>query len=47
MPGRPTYLDNSRAGPTALAVGAGCLDIFSRLFSLFFLSFSEGRPDID
>ena len=49
MPGRPTYLDNSRAGPTALAVGAGagCLDIFSRFFSLFFLPFSERRPDID
>ena len=28
-------------GPTALAVGGGCLDIFSRLsFSLFFLSLS-------
>ena len=23
VPGRPTYLDYSREGPTALAVGAG------------------------
>ena len=31
FPRRPTNLDNSRKGPTALAVGAGegCLDIFS------------------
>ena len=35
MPGCPTYLDSSRQGPNALAVGAGggCLDIFSLLFS--------------
>ena len=28
--GRPTFLDNSRQGPIALALGAdaGCLDIF-------------------
>ena len=51
VPGRPTNLGKSRAGPTALAVGAGggCLDIFlSSIISLFFLPLSGGRrPDID
>ena len=39
VPGRSTYLDNSRSRPIALAVGAGggCLDIFfSRLSFLYF-----------
>ena len=51
VPGRPTSLDDSRAVPIALAVGAGggCLDIFfSRLsFLFFFLPFFGRRPDID
>ena len=35
-------------GHTALAVGAGCLDILlSSVFSLFFLPLSGRRPDID
>ena len=37
-------------GPTVLAVGAGggCMDIFfSFIFSLFFLSLSGRRPNID
>ena len=50
VPGRPTYLDYSRARPTALAVGAGggCLDIFSLVyqFSLLLPLFGR-RPDID
>ena len=34
VPGRPTNLGDSRAGPIALAVGAGgdCLDIFTLLY---------------
>ena len=38
--GRPTNLDNSRARPIVLAVGAGgrCLDIFSLIYHFFFLS---------
>ena len=38
--GRPTTLDNSRARPTALTVGAGggCLDIFSLVYHFSFLS---------
>ena len=42
VPGRSTYLDNSRArGYIALAVGAGggCLDIFSLVFLFSILSF--------
>ena len=37
MSGRPTYLDNSRAGPPMLAVGAGWVVqlVFSRLPYLF------------
>ena len=40
MPGRPTNLDYSRAGPIVLAVGAGggCLDIFSLIYHFSFLS---------
>ena len=35
-------------GPTALAVGGGCLDIFIlAIISLFFLPLSGRRPDID
>ena len=43
VPGRPTYLEKSRA--RALAVGAGghCLDIFSHLS--FFFSFSLSLGD--
>ena len=44
--GRPTYLDESRARPTVLAVGAGwgCLDIFcSHLSFLFSFSLSLGE----
>ena len=50
VPGRPTYLDYSRARPIALAVGAGggCMDIFSlSILSLLFLPLSGRRPDID
>ena len=47
--GRPTNLDSSRQGPTALAVApTGCLDIFFlSIISLFFLPLSGRRPDID
>ena len=40
VPGRPTTGIRVGQGPTALAVGAGggCLDIFSLVFHLFFLS---------
>ena len=40
VPGRPSHLDNSKARPIALAVGAGrgCLDIFSLVFPFSFLS---------
>ena len=40
VPGRPTYLDYSRARANALAVGAGggCLDIFSLVCHFCFLS---------
>ena len=40
VPRRPTYLDFSRAGPIALAIGAGggCLDIFSVIYHFSFLS---------
>ena len=45
VPGHPTTcnLKTSRARPIALAVGAdgGCLDIFSLVFSLFFLPLWE------
>ena len=32
VPGRPTILISVGQGPTALAVGAGCLDIFTLLY---------------
>ena len=40
VPGRPTNLDLSRAGPDALAEGAsgGCLDIFSLIYHFYLLS---------
>ena len=46
VPGRPTSLNYSRQGFTALTVGAGegCLDIFSLVyhFSSFSLSLGDG-----
>ena len=48
VPGRPTILITVGQGPTALAVGAGCLDIsLSSILSLFFLPLFGRRPDID
>ena len=46
--GRPTNFDNSRAGPIALAVGAGggSLDIFSLVYLFSFLSPSLGDGPI-
>ena len=43
-PGRPTVWITVGQGPTALAVGAGCLDIFTLIFppSSFSLSFRDG-----
>ena len=40
VPGRPAYLDESRARAYALAIGAGggCLDIFSLVYHFSFLS---------
>ena len=40
VPGRPANLDEVGQGPIALAVGAGggCLDIFSLVYHLSFLS---------
>ena len=32
MPGRPTYLDVSRARALAVSAGGGCLDIFTLLY---------------
>ena len=45
--GRPTNLDYSREGPTALALGAGgdCLDIFSLVYHSSFLSPSLSLGD--
>ena len=42
--GRPTILITVGQGPTALAVGAGCLDIFILIypFSSFSLSLGDG-----
>ena len=44
VPGRPTILITVGQGPIALAVGAGCLDIFTLIypFSSFSLSFGDG-----
>ena len=51
VPGRPTYVDNSRARPYCVCskCGWGCLTIFflSFIISLFFLSLSGRRPNID
>ena len=46
---RYTNLDNSRARPTVLAVGAffGCLDAFSLAYHIFYLSPSLSVLDID
>ena len=44
VPERPTYLEKSRTGPTALAIGAGgdSLDIFSLIYRFSFLSLGDG-----
>ena len=44
VPGCPADLDNSRQGPTALAIdaGASCLDIFPHICLLFSFSLSLG-----
>ena len=50
VPGRPTNLDYSEQGPTALAVGAvGVVWTFllSSILSLLFLPLFGRRPDID
>ena len=52
VPGRPAHLNNSRQGPTVLAVGAGgsCLDFFfsKNHFPSFSLLLGDGpiRSDI-
>ena len=48
VPGRPTVWMIVGQGPPALAVGGGCLDIFSLIcpFSSYLPLFG-GRPDID
>ena len=38
VPGRPTIWIIVGQGPTALAVGAGCLDIFSLVYHFSFLT---------
>ena len=38
VPGRPTIWITVGQGPTALAVGAGCLDIFTLIYPFFPLS---------
>ena len=53
VPGRPTYLDLSRARAyctcSRCGGGGGCSDIFffSSVISYFFLPLSWRRPDID
>ena len=48
VPGRPTIWITVGQGPTALAVGAGCLDIFTLIYPFSPLSPLFGRrPDID
>ena len=48
VPGRPTIWLIVGQGPTAFAVGAGCLDIFILIYPFSPLSPSFGRrPDID
>ena len=48
VPGRPTNLDNSRAGSISVSVGAGwgCLDIFSLVYLFSFISPSLGDGPI-
>ena len=43
----PYNFDDNRARPTALAVGAGCLEIFTLLYPFSPLPISGRRPDID
>ena len=38
VPGRPTLWITVGQGPTALALGAGCLDIFTLIYPFSFLS---------
>ena len=50
VPGRPTNLDNNRARTYCACsrCGGGCWTfLLSSFFSLFFLSLSGRRPDID
>ena len=49
VPGRPAYLDYSRARASALAAGAGGIvwTCFSLITHFFFLRVSGRRPDID
>ena len=48
VPGRPTIWMIIGQGPTALAVGAGCLDFFySHVSLLSCLPLFGRRPDID
>ena len=42
VPGRPTVWVIVEQGPMALAVGAGCLDIFSLLYPVFSFSLGDG-----
>ena len=42
VPGHPTIWITVGQGPTALAVGAGCLDIFTLIYPFFPLSPSGG-----
>ena len=51
VPGRPTYLDDSRARAYCACSGCGWglfwTFLISSIISLFFLPFSGRRPDID
>ena len=49
VPGRPTYLDSSRAGACFACSkrGRGLLDIFFSRLSFFVLPLSWRQPDID
>ena len=46
VPGRPTIWFTVGQGPTVLAVGAGCLDIFSLTYPFSLLSPSLGDGPI-
>ena len=46
VPGRPTIWISLGQGPTALAVGAGCLDIFTLIYSVSSFSLSLGDGSI-